>query len=107
MNVLVDGISWFPESWAYGFYICKGALSLLGTLLLLKNMDVEWSAPAMSLGRRLRYLSLLTFAVVMTGASVEQATQDAVVNYRNLGAFVAAVVLVVAMVVSLRETRHH
>lgn len=100
----MDGLAWFPAEWTYEFFLLKGVLALVGTLLTLAHMQQEWSE-AMTLGRRLRYFALLVFAVVLTGASVEQVAQDAVVELRNIGGMVSAVVLVVAVGVSIREAR--
>lgn len=98
----MDGISWFPQGYANEFYILKGMLSLAATCLLIIHMHRTWDATA-SPGQRLRYLSLLYFAVLITASSVEQTQQDVAVNYRNVGAIIGVGLLIYTMVVSLRE----
>ena len=57
-------------------------------------------------GQRLRYLTLLYFAVLITYASVEQAQGHAdEIASRHLGALVGVLLLVVTMFVSIREHR--
>lgn len=99
----MTGISWFPQDWAHTFYIWKGIAALVGTLLLIWHMARK--REAMTLGQTLRYLSLLYLAVLITGASVEQTSQDVVVNYRNLAAIPGVALLIVAACVSLYESR--
>lgn len=99
----MDGIDWFPEGLAHSFYIFKGVLALVGTCLLVAHM-IRKREP-MTPGQTLRYLALLSFAALVTGASVEQTHQEAVVNYRNLAAIPVVALLIVAAVVSLYETR--
>lgn len=86
------------------FYVIKGLVALLGTLLLLAHMEHEWRE-SMTWGRRMRYFTLLAYAIVQTTASVEQVTEQAPINFRNVLGMVAAGVLVAAMVVSIGETR--
>jgi uncharacterized membrane protein YeiB len=100
----MTGISWFPEGWAHTFFVWKGILALIGTILLVAHMARK--REPMTLGQTLRYLSLLYLAVLITGASVEQSNQDAVVNYRNLAAIPGVALLIVAACVSLYESRH-
>lgn len=97
-------MGWFPPEYAHEFFVAKGIIALTATCLLLSHMTTAWSQ-TFSPGQRLRYLALLACAVSLTGASVEQVQQDAVVNFRNVGALVAAVAILVAMVVSIRESR--
>lgn len=99
----MTGIPWFPADWAHEFYILKGIVALLGTVLLIAHM-VSKREP-MTLGQTLRYLTLLYLAVLITGASVEQTSQHAVVNYRNLAVIPGVLLLIVAAAVSLYESR--
>lgn len=101
----MNGLDWFPQEYADTFYILKGVGALVATLLLIIHMQRTWSTIG-SWGQRLRYLTLFYFAVLITAASVEQTSQHADVNLRNLGAILGVVLLVVAMVVSLHESRH-
>lgn len=96
------GISWFPAEWAGEFYVIKGVVALVGTLMLIWHMASTWDETR-GWGQRLRYITLLCCAAVFTFSSVEQTNQDTVVNYRNVGALMCVVLLVVTMVVSIRE----
>lgn len=104
MDPLASGVPWFPQEYAVLFYWVKGVLSLVAVGLLLAHMRHVRTHEALTLGRWLRYLVLLYLAVLMAGASVEQVSDSAIVSYRNLGGLVGSVVLIVAMVVSIRET---
>lgn len=105
MDPMSAGVPWFPQEWAPAFYILKGGLSLVATALLLFHMRKVKAQEALTLGRWLRYLVLLYLAVLMTGASVEQVSDESLVSYRNLGSLVGAVVLIIATVVSIHESR--
>lgn len=87
---------------AVEFFYLKGALSLVATLLLLFHMNRSWHQ-FRTAGQKLRYLTLLYFAVLFTSASVGQISDGSPVNIRNVGVLVGVVLLVVAMVVSIRE----
>lgn len=86
------------------FYILKGIIALTATCLLVAHMARAWDG-IHGWGQRLRYLTLFYFAALLTAASVEQTSQHAPVNLRNIGAIFGAILLVVAMAVSLVETR--
>lgn len=95
-------VDWFPQDYAPLFYIVKGCLALIGTLLIVWHMAGTWGSVT-SLAQRLRYFALLFLSVVMTGAAVEQVEGGALVSYRNLGALLGALIIIGAMVVSLIE----
>lgn len=97
-----EGVAWFPPNLSEEFYVLKGVLGLVGTSLLLFHMARTWNYTA-GLGQRLRYFTLFYVSVLITVASVEQAQQGAIVNYRNLGALGFTVLLIVTSAVSLRE----
>lgn len=97
-------VSWFPQEQAGLFYHVKGFMALTATVLLVVHMQRTWPT-IRTWGQRLRYLSLLAFAGLITYASVEQVQEGVLVDYRNLGGFAAAILLIVAAVVSLREDR--
>lgn len=99
-------IDWFPQQYAHEFYVVKGCLALLATLGIIWHMSRTWSTVE-TLGRRLRYYSLLYFAVLITYASVEQITLDALVAPRNIGSVIGVFLVVAAVVVSLREDKPH
>lgn len=98
------GVPWFPQNYADDFYVAKGILALIATLFLIAHMSRTW-ARTDGWGQRLRYLTLFYFAVLLTASSVEQTSQHALVNYRNIGGIVGAVLCIVAAAVSLHETR--
>lgn len=86
------------------FYWTKGIAALVAVLLLLWHMRGV-KRESVYLGQWLRYLTLLYFAVLLTGAAVDQVHSDAVVSWYNVGGLVGALVLIVAMVVSIAEER--
>lgn len=98
-------LTWFPESLTTEFYAIKGILGLIATVLLVFHMMREWRRTR-CLSQRMRFISLLAFSVLITGASVEQIQQHALINYRNLGACICILWLVVAIVVSLVHDTH-
>lgn len=102
MGVLAAGVDWFPQGYAHEFYVIKGVLSLIATVLLVTHMSMTWHRVETP-GRRWRYYALLAFALLLTSSTIEQVNDDAIVSYRNLGALVAAGLLLIAMVVSIRE----
>jgi hypothetical protein len=104
MDLIAAGVPWFPQQYADQFYLAKGFLSLVATLLLVFHMNEEW-ASEMSWARRLRYLSLLFFAALLTASTVEQVHEDALVSYRNLAAILGALLLNWAAIASIRESR--
>jgi len=86
------------------FHAVKGCVALLATVLLIMHMSAAWNLTD-GRGQRLRYLTLLYFAVLITYASVEQAKDAATIESRHLGALLGVILLVVTMVVSIREHR--
>lgn len=92
---------------AQTFYVIKGLLALSATCLLLWHMSRTWDR-INTWGQRLRYFSLLYFAILLTEASVEQTAQRLVTIYpRNVFGLAGGLLLVVAAVVSLRESRRN
>jgi len=98
--VTVPSLEWFPQEYAYEFYVLKGVLALIGTLMLIYHMHKTWTWVT-NWPQRLRYLVLFGFATLLTGASWEQINQGAPVNWRNIGAMLLAVALIVAMAISI------
>lgn len=103
---LAGAVTWFPQDRAHLFYVLKGVIALIATVGLIVHMSHTWHQ-IVRWGQRLRYLSLLAFAFLITGATIEQLEQDAVVNYRNLGTFVCALLLLVAVAASIRDDVMH
>ena len=98
-------LSWFPQSWATEFFAIKGVLGMVATILFIMHMARSWSQ-RICLSQRMRYISLLAFSVMITGAPVEQIHDGALVNYRNLGAGLCIVWMVVTSLVSIFHDAH-
>ena len=103
-SVVDVGVAWFPQQYSEVFYVLKGLLALVSTLMLIFHMTRVWWK-INTLGQQLRYLTLLALSVLITGGSAEQLRDGEIVNYRNLGAFLITVMLIVTMVISIREDR--
>lgn len=103
-SLATGAVPWFPQEQAGTFYHVKGFVALTATLLLIFHMSRTWPS-IRTWGQRLRYLSLLAFGALITFASVEQVSEEVPVDYRNLGGFGVALLLVVAASVSIREDR--
>lgn len=101
-TVLLGEVPWFDQNLAHEFFTIKGILSLVATLSILGHMTATWSRVE-TWGRRLRYFALLYVSALMTFASVEQVSEAEFVDYRHLGAMLGAVIILVAMGVSMRE----
>lgn len=97
-------MDWFPDDHAHAFYVLKGVLALAGTVLLVAHMARK--REPMTLGQLLRYCTLLYLAALITGASADQSQSHAAVNWYNLAVIPGVVLLIVAAVVSLHESRN-
>lgn len=86
------------------FFVVKGLVALVGTLLLVAHM---WRTrhDEMSLGQVLRYLTLLGFAVLGAAASPEQIGEGVGVEGRNKAALGLFVLLNITALVSIYEQR--
>lgn len=100
--MFANAVSWFPQEQAHVFYVLKGSLGLIATVLLVFHMSHTWHQ-VIRWGQRLRYLSLLAFSFLVTGSTLEQLEQNAPVNYRNLGTLLCVVLLLVAVLWSIRD----
>jgi hypothetical protein len=98
-------LGWFPQEYAEQFFIIKGLLALLSTIVYMCHMMQKWPRVE-CVSQQLRYISLLTFSVLITGSSVEQVHDEMLVNWRNLGAMAATVLLLVTAIVSIVHERH-
>lgn len=105
--IVLASVPWFPQEYAEQFYVAKALLGLVSVILLLIHMNQTWDAllHRSKLSQRLRYLTLLAFSVLVTGASLEQLNDDATVNYRNLGGMAVTLLLIVAAGYSIRDDR--
>lgn len=100
-----EGVWFFPQEYAPEFYMIKGLLGLIATLMLIYHMKITWDHVLHhgTFGQQLRYYTLLAISILIAGGSAEQYKEAAVVNYRNLGAILVVCMLIVAMIVSIRE----
>lgn len=96
--------SLLPRAWAGEFYVVKGTTALVAVLLVLWHMSRTW-ASVTSTAQRLRYLCLLAFVWLVASASVAQSAEDAPIAGRNVAGFLACVLTIVAMVVSIHADR--
>lgn len=94
---------WLQER-RHGFYVLKGITATTATVLVIAHMGQVW-AESMKLGQRLRYAMLFYLVALVAASSVEQVQQDVVVNSRNIGGFLGALGVIVAMVVSIAEAQ--
>ena len=102
MAILNEGADWFPQDHAHFFYVLKGILAVFATALLLLHMVRGWER-IVSWAQRLRYLSLLYFAMLVAYASAEQVHEAAPVNLRNIGGLVGVALLIVAALASIYD----
>lgn len=98
--VIVDWL----QPFAHEFFIAKGLIGLLSTILLIGHMIQTWDS-AEDLGRRMRYYALLFTSFLLTSASYEQVYDDAVVNWRNVGGMFAAILILAAAVISMWQDK--
>lgn len=93
-----------PQRYAHTFYVVKGLVAVVAVALSLFHMSRTWSS-IVSAGQRLRYLALLMLTVLIASSSTAQLSEGAPVSGRNVGALLAAVLVLVAMAVSVRQDR--
>lgn len=93
------------QAHAHQYYVAKGLLSGVGVVLIIAHMIQVWNDEMMLLGQRLRYLSLFFFASLIAATSADQAQVADQVTTRNLGGGVGSILVVIAMIVSIREAR--
>lgn len=101
-ETLLGVVPWFPQDYASHFYVLKGILATVATIMVVAHMLHTWDDVS-TWGRRLRYFALLAASALMSFASAEQVSEQVEVSYRNLGALAVSALIVVAMVVSIRE----
>lgn len=103
MDAMIGGtVEWFPQQYAALFYVLKGGIAVLATVLVVGHMMHTWS-DVTTWGRRLRYLALLACTSLIAFASAEQVSQEVAVSYRNVGAVAVLLLTLVAMAASIRE----
>lgn len=95
---------WLQER-AHEFYIFKGFLAGGAVLLVILHMEQVWSTE-MRTGQRWRYLALFYLTGLISAVSVQQAQNEELkVTPGNLGGLLGAIIVVTAMVISIREAR--
>lgn len=104
LGALGDQFPGFPQGFSEEFFYLKGFLALVATLALIVHMTLTWHSVE-SWGRRLRYITLLYFAVLITASSVDQVHGNVLVDWRSLASIVGVVLLVATMGVSIREDK--
>lgn len=104
--MFAGAVSWFPQEQAHLFYMVKGTLALVAVVMLIVHMTHTWHT-VVRLGQRLRYLTLLAFAVLAASSTLEQLEQGALVNYRNLATMLCVLLLILAMTASLNDDVRH
>lgn len=92
------------QQYAHGFYVVKGLTAVVAVVLILWHMSRAWPSVRTS-GQRLRYLALLMVTVLIASGSTAQIDENAPVAGRNVGGLLAALFVIVAMVVSIRQDR--
>ena len=95
----------FPQQHAHTFYVVKGLVGLAAVLLMLWHMSATWRH-IKSTDQRLRYLALLVLITAVASGSTEQISSDVPVTGRNIVGLIGAVLVVVAMVASIRHDAH-
>ena len=93
-----------PHLSPHQFYVVKGVVGLLGSILYLVHMNVVWPT-LVTWGRRLRYLGLLAGSMLLTYASAEQITEQVPVDSRNRLGMLYGLLLLATAAVSLYEDR--
>lgn len=88
------------------FYLLKGVLGLLATVLVVYHTNQAWTYVVKhgTYGQRWRYFSLMLFMGVATESSVQQIQQKAPVQSFNIATAVVILFTIVAMVISIRES---
>lgn len=94
----------FPQQYAHTFYVVKGLIAVIAVILTVVHMSQTW-VNVTTTGQRLRYLALLMVTTLIASGSTAQIDEGVPVSGRNVGALVAAVLVIVAMVVSIRQDR--
>lgn len=89
------------------FYLIKGLMGLIATVLVIYHTNQAWTYVVKhgTYGQRWRYFSLMMFMGVATESSVQQIQQRAPVQIFNIATAVVIVFTIVAMVISIRESR--
>ena len=99
-----DGADWFPQRWAHAFYVTKGLVGVVAVVLMLVHMSRAWPSIA-GTDQRLRYLALLMATMLIASGSTAQLAEGVPVSGRNVGGLLLGVLIIVAMVVSIRQGR--
>lgn len=96
--------TWFPQHYAHDFYLAKGCVAVVAVIATLVHMSRAWPT-VITTGQRLRYLALLMVTVLIASSSTAQISDGVPVSGRNVGGLLAALLVLVAMFVSIRQDR--
>jgi hypothetical protein len=99
-----SGASFFPDQYSHAFYVTKGIVGVVAVILILIHMSRAWPNVGTS-GQRLRYIALLMVTILIASGSTAQLDEGVPVSGRNIGALLAALLVIAAMVVSIRQDR--
>lgn len=100
---MLNVVTWLPPEWTVPLLVYKGLVSVLSVVLLIVHMDRQWDRMN-SRAQKARYLCLLGFGVLISGASAEQLGEGLeVLSYRHLGALVMSTALAGVALYSIRS----
>ena len=83
----------------------NAALSLVGVLLLVWHMNEHWSRIG-NHGHQLWCMVLFGYAVLVAGASLENAVQGVPLEIHHLGSTIMSALLIAAVAFTIRRDRN-
>lgn len=88
------------------FYLIKGLFGLVAVILVMYHTNQAWRYVVQhgTYGQRWRYIALLAWTILVTGASVQQFHEHAPIQSRNVGALIVILFTIGAMIISIRES---
>lgn len=91
-----------PDSIDRYFFVVRAVVALVSTIAYLYHMNKVWSHIT-RWSQRLRYLTLLGWAVLVTARSYGQAVNEAAIEWYSIAAFGLTTLLLITAIVSIRE----
>lgn len=92
------------------FYVIKGMVALVGTILIVVHMNMSWGqfdrdndGVRTGVSQRMRYISWFMFVVLIAAASKEQISDGVEVSKRNSAALFVVSFAVLTAIVSIKE----
>lgn len=99
-----------PDSIDRYFFVVRGVIALVSTVAYLYHMNKVWRYIERR-SQRMRYLTLLGWAILVTARSYGQAVNEATIEWYSLAAFGLTTLLLVTAIVSIRDQQaeffHH